>query len=130
MKWYKGWSPEVRQKNLRLYNKALKLAVIKKPCKCDFCGQDKGILQRHCEDYDISLRVLPRMIAGTATLEEQQELRKVLWEICWRCHMIFHSKARNPAAHKLYFHQVQVEKRQFPPVYKHDFTILNREHGF
>jgi len=131
MKSYKGWSPEFRKASLKLTNKAKKMGWIPEPKECRRCGQDKGILHLHNEDYDVTFYTLEEVFNRfpiSITQEEINKLNHVLEPICWRCHMMHHSKSRNPKAVELYFQEVNAGK-QWPPVYRHDFTILNRDHG-
>ena len=58
MKHYKGWSPERRKASLKLTNKAKKMGWIPQPKICRRCGQDKGILHLHNEDYDVTYYTL------------------------------------------------------------------------
>lgn len=125
---YKGWTGEQRELSLKLTNRAKKLGLLEQPHKCKFCGQEKGILHTHNENYGVTLELVPKMLNGTATKEEIEKVKSVLWPICWRCHMIWHSKRRAPKQVEKYFEEVKNGK-QYPPVYKHDFEILRREHN-
>ena len=125
---YKGWTVEQRELSLKLTNRAKKLGLLEQPHKCKFCGQEKGILHTHNENYGVTLELVPKMLNGTATKEEIEKVKSVLWHICWRCHMIWHSKRRAPKQVEKYFEEVKNGK-QYPPVYKHDFEILRREHN-
>jgi len=125
---YKKWTGAQRQKSLKLTNEAMKRGLLERPHKCRICGQEKGILHTHNKDYDVTLELVPKMLDGTATEEEMAKVKEVLVPICWRCHMIHHSKYRNPEAHDRYFEEVKNGK-QYPPVYHHDFDIL-KENGF
>jgi hypothetical protein len=131
MQSYKGWSPEFRQASLKLTNKAKKLGWIPEPKTCRRCGQDKGILHLHNEDYDVTYNTLTDCLSRfpvSITEQEHSEINRVLEPICWRCHMMHHSKKRNVKAVELYFAEV-MQGKQWPPVFRHDFTILNRDHG-
>jgi hypothetical protein len=64
----------------------------------------------------------------TITKEEKDKVNSVLEQICWRCHMLHHSVRRNKQAVEKYFEEIKNGK-QYPPVYKHDFTILKRDHN-
>lgn len=131
MKSYKGWSPDFRKASLKLTNKAKKMGWIPEPRQCRRCGQGKGILHLHNEDYDVTFYTLTEVFDRfpvSITSEEIAKLNEVLEPICWRCHMMHHSRGRNAKAVELYFQEVAGGK-QYPPVYRHDFTILNRDHG-
>jgi len=105
---YKEWTAEERLASLAKTKAAILSGEIPKPTKCELCGQDKGIIQYHNDDYS--------------------HPTKYLRSYCWRCHMMHHSVRRAPDAVKAYFDAVASGKR-FPPVYKHNFKILADEHG-
>jgi len=126
---YKKWSGEERTRSLRLTNKAKKMGLLDEPKMCRVCGQTEGILHTHNKDYDVTLALVPKMIDGTATKEEVEMVKEVLVPLCWRCHMILHSKYRNSEAYKKYFEEVKDGKKCYPPVYKHDYELL-KENGF
>lgn len=105
---YKGWTAEQRLASLKLTKAAIASGEMPKPTKCEICGQDKGIIQYHNEDYSHPTKYLRQM--------------------CWRCHMIHHSAHFAPVQAKVYFDDVASGKI-YPPVYKHDFGILDSEHG-
>lgn len=125
---YKKWTGEERKKSLVLFNKAVKMGLIPRPTKCRICGQTEGILQTHNEDYDATLNYIPKMIDGTATEEEKAAVFKALVPICWRCHMMHHSRWISAWRVEKYFKEVKSGK-MYPPVFNHDFGILKRDHG-
>lgn len=131
MKHYKGWSPEFRKESLKLTNRAKTMGWIQNPCKCRRCGQEKGILQLHNEDYDVTyytLREVFNRFPIEITQEEIDKLEVVLEPLCWRCHMMHHSVGRNRQAVEQYFEEV-ANGKQYPPVFRHDFEILKRDHN-
>lgn len=128
MKSYKKWSPEERLESLKLTNKARSMGLLEAPTKCRCCGQTEGILHTHNKNYDVTLLLVPKIINGTATQDEVNQVKEVLVPLCWRCHMILHSKYRNLASYEKYFAEIK-EGKQYPPVYKHNFEIL-KENGF
>lgn len=79
------------------------------PVACDLCDQSEGLLMWHNEDY--------------STLLEN------IWALCWRCHMMWHSRRRSPDAVREYFEGILNEDRRWPPVYRHDFSVLARDHN-
>jgi hypothetical protein len=131
MKTYKKWSPEFRKASLKLTNKAKKLGWIPQPKVCRRCGQDKGILHLHNEDYDVTYYTLTEVFNRfpvEITQEEIDKINEALEPICWRCHMMHHSVRRNKVAVENYFKEIKAGKR-YPPVFRHDFTILKRDHN-
>ena len=105
---YKGWTAEERLASLAKTKQAIKDGIIPPPHACELCEQDKGIIQYHNEDYS--------------------HPTKYLRSWCWRCHMIHHSQHFAPVQCKAYFDEIASGKI-YPPVFKHDFGILVREHG-
>ena len=130
MKNYNGWSSEFRKASLRLTNAAKKEGWIKDPKKCNRCGQTEGILHLHNENYDATYYTLEKVFNRSPiniTKEEKDKVNSVLESLCWRCHMMHHSVRRNKQAVDKYFDEVKGGKI-YTPVYKHDFTILKRDH--
>lgn len=131
MRNYKKWSAKQRQESLKLTNKAKKMGWIQNPRKCNRCGQDKGILHLHNEDYDVTYNTLSEVFNRfpiSITKEELDNVNSVLEEICWRCHMMHHSAYRNREAVKKYFEEVK-QGKMYEPVYKHNFDILKYDHN-
>lgn len=131
MRNYKGWSGDFRKESLKLTNAAKKMGWIENPSKCNRCGQTEGILHLHNEDYDVTYYTLKEVFNRfpiSITVEEQEKVNSVLEQICWRCHMMHHSVRRNKQAVEKYFVEIKNGKK-YPPVYKHDFTILKRDHN-
>lgn len=107
MKSYNGFSPKERMEGDRLIKQAIKDGILKplNECSCVLCGQDKGIRHYHCEDYS------PQNVVQDAKC------------LCWRCHMILHSRFRHKEAYINYIKEVKSGKR-YEPVYRNDFRIL------
>jgi len=131
MRNYKKWSAETRKASLKLTKKARKMGWIQNPKKCNRCGQTEGILHLHNEDYDVTLNTLTEVFNRFPifiTSDELVAVNNALEEICWRCHMMHHSKYRNKQAVENYFSEI-AKGVQYPPVYRHDFGILKRDHN-
>jgi hypothetical protein len=107
---YNGFSGQQRELVGRIINQKVAAGELNKACKCRRCGQTEGIIHYHCEDYSLPVT------------EEKIE------HLCWRCHMMWHSRFRNPESVAEYFAQI-AQGKVFPPVRRHDFTILKREHN-
>lgn len=108
MKSYNGFTPEQRMHGDKIIKRAIaegKLPPLSET-KCILCGQDKGIRHYHCEDYS-----------------EDKILDDVV-PVCWRCHMMIHSRFRNRKAFDIYMEEVKGGKT-YPPVFRHDFKILD-----
>jgi hypothetical protein len=107
----KYFDSKKRAESIPLQKKALAEGTLepldKMPCR--MCGQTKGMKAYHCEDYNDPV--------GDATC------------LCWRCHMMWHSRFRAPQAVFKYVYEVTVLGKQYPPVHKFDFSVLNKDHG-
>ncbi len=131
MKNYKKWTPEFRRASLKLTNKAKELGWIKNPKQCNRCKQTEGIIHLHNEDYDITYYTLKEVFERffiEINPDELKNIKSVLEPLCWRCHMMHHSVRRNPTSVEKYFKEIEMGK-QYPPVYKHNFEILNKDHN-
>ena len=101
---YKGFTPEQRMANLKRVKEAIKLGLLNDPMqmKCEICGQDKGIREYHCYDYNYDVALDSLMC------------------LCFRCHRYLHIYEIG-ASHKwyryaiYYFNQVRKGKI-FDPV--------------
>ena len=131
MKNYKKWSAQFRRESLKLTNKAKKMGWIKNPKVCSICHQEEGIIHLHNEDYDVTFYTLEKAFNRfpvTIQKDELQNIKDVLIPLCWRCHMMHHSKRRNKQAVEDYFIEVSNGK-QYPPVFFHNFDILKIDHN-
>lgn len=107
---YKRWTDE--QRNTSYYRSKQIIAsglFPAKPSVCEICGQTKGILEWHNENYDDPIKYL----AG----------------LCYRCHMAIHVEYRAPEAVDKYLDLI-AQGFRFMPVYKRNFAIVRRDHGF
>lgn len=110
MKSYNGFSPEQRIMVGDIIKEKVKTGELQEAKECKRCKQTKGIIHYHLEDYSLPVT------------EEKIE------HLCWRCHMMHHSRRRSPDAVAQYFEDIK-QGKQFPPVFRHNFDILNKEHG-
>lgn len=108
MKSYKGWTAAQRSASLRKTKAAIEAGEIPPPTKCNRCGQTQGIIHYHNHDYS----------HPTEHLEA----------LCWRCHMVHHSKRRAPYACIDYWEAIAQGER-WQPVFAHDWSILKKDHG-
>lgn len=74
MRDYNGYSAEERRKHNEEVKKLIKEGKIESPykLKCERCGQDKGIREYHCVDYDLNL------------------IFESLRCLCYKCHRYLH----------------------------------------
>ncbi len=110
MKSYKKWSAKERLESLKKTKQAIKDWIIPEAKKlwCKRCWQTEGIIEYHNEDYSDPI--------------------KFLEPLCFRCHIIHHSKFRAPEACKIYWEEIKKWKK-YPPVFKRDMSIFLKEHN-
>lgn len=108
MKSYNGFTAAERYKGLEIVKQAIADGVLKpvSECKCSMCGQDKGIIMYHSEDYT------PEIIVSQVV------------PLCWRCHMMLHSRFRHPKSWEQYKQEVE-NGAMYPPVYRHNWKALD-----
>ena len=104
MKSYNGFTPEQRETGDKIIKEAVAKGIIPKAnaTPCVLCGQDKGIRHYHCEDYSPD-----KIVADTRVL-------------CWRCHMMLHTRYKHPLSYGKYMIDVAIYHKQFDPVFKPD----------
>lgn len=112
MKSYNGFTPAQRIAGDKIIKAAIargELLPLNKT-KCSLCGQDKGIRHYHCEDYS------PENILNDVR------------PLCWRCHMMLHTRFRHPKSWKKYLQEVKSGIR-YDPVYRgNDFETLQQHY--
>lgn len=106
---YNGFTGHQREQGDKLLKEAIAKGIIPDPMTqpCFICGQNEGIRHYHNEDYS------PENIIENARC------------VCWRCHMMIHSRFRNPEAVAQYFIGVVLYGKKYPPVFRHDFKIID-----
>lgn len=110
MKSYNGFPPEQREKAQRWLREQWTSGRLARPSKCCACGQDKGIIDAHAEDYS-------EPFAAGKTDE---------FHLCFTCHMMVHCRFRNRAAWDRYREAI-AKGGHFGPVFKRDFGTFNAE---
>jgi len=98
---------KTRDASMLIQKKAVQEGRMKsiKDVPCVWCGQLEGIKAYHCEDYNDPV--------GDAQ------------SMCWRCHMMWHSRFRAPGAVFRYIYEVTVLGKQYPPVHKFDLGCIS-----
>ena len=104
-------SPKKSNASTPFQNKGTKVRKLRPldEMACRMCGQTEGLKAYHYEDYTDPI--------GDAT------------PLCWRCHMLWHSRFRVPQAVFKYIYEVVVLRKQYPPIHKPNLGILRRDHG-
>lgn len=110
MRWYKGYSPEQRYENLERVKEAIENGILESPynLKCEICGQDKGVREYHCYDYNHSVAL------------------QSLTCLCWKCHRNLHIVEIGPKHEKYewakrYFEKIK-EGYRYSPKYTSYYT--------
>lgn len=112
MKDYNGFSPKQRVKALNWFKDQIARGnKPEQPDFCECCGQRKGKLMWHSEDYSepFSLKHIGKH------------------GLCYRCHMIIHCRHRNPQAFSAYAMALLAGK-QFMPLHYADWETFKRDH--
>ena len=108
MKDYKGWTAKQRRESLVKTKQAIADGIIPPATKCNRCGQTEGIIEYHNADYSDPI--------------------KFLESLCFRCHMVHHSRFRAPLQCIDYWEEI-AQGKCFPPVFTRDFSVLRKDHG-
>ena len=82
MKSYNGFPPAQRLKAQAWLNAEWAAGRIPRPSKCCACGQDRGEIQAHAEDYS----------------EPFTAAKLLAYPLCLRCHLMLHCRFRHPVA--------------------------------
>ena len=76
MKHYNGFTGQQRAKAQEWLNGQWRAGTLKRPSRCCACGQEKGVLHAHAEDYSEPFR------AGKTDQ----------YHLCYACHMMVHCR--------------------------------------
>lgn len=90
MKSYNGYSPTQRMQAFNWLKYEMQVGRRKQPCKCEVCGQTKGKIMYHSEDYS-----------------EPFGDHIGAYELCFTCHMMIHCRFRNPSIWKQYIELIK-----------------------
>ena len=85
MRSYNGFDPAIRNKANRWLNGEYASGRVQRPTKCDNCGQDKGVIDHHAEDYSEPF--------GPHIYE---------FGLCVRCHFWLHCRFSNREGYERY----------------------------
>lgn len=94
MKDYNGFTGNQRNRVATIIRKAINKGDISPPQKCDICGQDKGQIHYHLEDYSKPLEDLK--------------------PICVGCHMRLHIRFEYPNLWKQHLLDIRAGKKSPP----------------
>jgi hypothetical protein len=80
------------------------------PVKCDACGQTEGVIEPHDEDYSPPYG---------------DHIGR--WGLCYRCHMVFHCRFRNPEMFRRYC-AVLAGGNRFAALHTRNFPAVLGQH--
>jgi hypothetical protein len=95
---YNGFSPEQRDKAQRWLRSEWSFGRLARPSVCCVCGQDKGIIDAHAEDYS-------EPFAAGKTDQ---------FHLCYVCHMMVHCRFKNRDNWRAYRSEVRLSGRARP----------------
>jgi len=110
VKAYNGFTPEQRTKALYWLRKQQADGLRTRHVVCHVCGQTKGTIDDHSEDYS-----------------EPFGDNIGRFGLCFRCHMIVHCRFRAPESFETYRRLVMTGIR-FAPIYGRNFKMIVGEH--
>lgn len=108
VKSYNGFSPAQRMRALNWLKGEYAAGRRAKAVECDCCGQTKGIIEHHSEDYS-----------------EPFGDHIGAWSLCFICHMMIHCRYRNPRAWTRYKESI-ADGFTFEPFYNRNWDAFRR----
>jgi hypothetical protein len=110
MKDYNGFSGSDRRRAQAWLNYQWNAGLLARPSECCACGQDKGIIDAHAEDYS-------QPFAAGKTDE---------FHLCYRCHMMVHCRFRADERWQWYKAQLRAGVR-FEAFYSRNFAVFTAQ---
>ena len=111
MRAYNGFTPAQRAKAGAWMRVQWNSGAIPRPVRCCACGQEKGILDAHTEDYS-------EPYAAGKTDE---------FPLCFRCHMLVHCRFNGRETFCRY-HGSIMEGDLYAPFYTRNFNAIIEQH--
>jgi hypothetical protein len=108
---YNGFSGRQRSRAQAWLNRQWKAGVLARPMQCVACGQSRGIIDAHAEDYS-------EPFAAGKTDQ---------YHLCFTCHMMVHWRFRNPDDWR-YYKSVIRHGGRYAPFYKRDIGGFRAKH--
>jgi len=108
---YNGFSPTQRMKALEWLKSEIRAGRRQaNPQRCDLCGQTRGIIEWHSEDY---------------TSPFGANIGR--WGLCYRCHMMVHCRFASPKAWQAYLKAV-LAGAIFAPLMTRNWLQFKQDH--
>jgi hypothetical protein len=111
MRAYNGFSGKQRSRAQGWLNRQWKSGALARPIRCVACGQGKGIIDAHAEDYS-------EPFAAGKTDQ---------YHLCFTCHMMVHWRFRSPEDW-LYYQSVIRCGGRYAPAHKRDIGGFRARH--
>lgn len=111
MKAYNGFTAAQRNRAQAWLNVQWNMGFLNRPKVCVACGQDKGVIDAHAEDYS----------------EPFESGKTDEFHLCFRCHMMIHCRFSSPDAFARYADAVQ-KGRMFKPFFRRDWPGFVEQH--
>lgn len=111
MQTYNGYSGLQRRRAQVWLYRRWKSGVLIRPIRCVACGQDRGIIDRHAEDYS-------EPFAAGKTDE---------FHLCFTCHMMVHCRFRCPEDWR-YYKTVIESGGRYAPVFTRNIGGFRAKH--
>lgn len=105
---YNGFGGKIREKSFRWMKREIEAGRVLPPSRCqDGCGETRGWHDYHTEDY--SRPFGPHIYA---------------YELCFRCHMMLHSRFRQPDAWRRYIDQLEAGAAYEPLMSRREINAI------
>ena len=112
MRSYNGFSGLQRIRAQAWLRRQWNAGLLDRPSRCFACGQDRGIIEAHAEDYS----------------EPFAPGKTDQFHLCFTCHMMVHSRFGNPHDWR-YYKSVVKGGGRYPPTYRRDIGGFHARHN-
>jgi hypothetical protein len=106
---YNGFSPKLREASYEFLKAEIASGRVRSPERCQICGETQGWLDWHAEDYSHPFG--PHIYA---------------YELCFRCHMMVHTRFRFPERWARYIEQLEAGAVYEPLMNRREIGLLSK----
>jgi hypothetical protein len=106
---YNGFSPKLREASYEWLKAEIASGRVRSPQRCQVCGEHRGWIDWHCESYAHPF--------GTHIYA---------YELCFRCHMMVHTRFRFPDRWQRYIAQLEAGVAYEPLMSRREIGLLSR----
>jgi hypothetical protein len=111
MRPYNGFSGRQRSRAQTWLNRQWKAGALARPMRCVACGQSRGIIDAHAEDYSEPF--------GAGKTDQ--------YHLCFTCHMMVHCRFSSQEDWH-YYKSVILNGGRYAPIYKRDIGGFRARH--